>query len=188
MRLHAIVEDVQTARAAAAGGATVIQLRLKGRTTVELVAEGRLVAEAARAAGVTFIVNDDVEAALALDADGVHLGRGDGGKELAAAAGLVLGISASGVYEAIAAEGQAASYIGAGPVWATPSKADAAPPIGIDGLAAICEAVEVPVVAIGGIDASNARQCLEAGAVGVAVVRASRDVRALRAALDAAAF
>jgi thiamine-phosphate diphosphorylase len=188
VRLHVLVEDAETARTAAAGGATVIQLRLKGRTTIGLVEEGSPVAEACREAGVTFIVNDDVEAALALNADGVHLGRGDAGKELAAAAGLVLGISASGVYDAIAAEQQAASYIGAGPVWPTPSKADAAPAIGIDGLAAICEAVEVPVIAIGGIDVSNARRCIDAGASGVAVIRASRDVRALRAALDAAPF
>ena len=188
MRLHAIVEDAETAQIAAAGGATVIQLRLKGRTTLGLVEEGTAVAEACRDAGVTFVVNDDVEAALALNADGVHLGRSDPGKELAAAAGLILGISATGIYEAIAAEQQGASYIGAGPVWETPSKADAGPPIGIDGLAAICEAVKVPVVAIGGVDASNARQCVAAGASGVAVVRASRDARAVLAALDAAAF
>jgi thiamine-phosphate diphosphorylase len=188
VKLHAIVEDEETARCAAAGGATVVQLRLKGRTTLALVEEGRPIAEACREAGVTFIVNDDVEAALALNADGVHLGRSDEGKELAAAAGLILGISASGVYDAIAGEQQGATYIGAGPVWDTPTKADAGQPIGLDGLAAICEAVKVPVIAIGGIDASNARDCINAGAKGVAVVRASRDARGVRAAIDASAF
>jgi thiamine-phosphate pyrophosphorylase len=188
MKLHAIVEDAETARIAADGGATVIQLRLKGRTTLGLVEEGRPVERVARDAGVTFVVNDDVEAALALNADGVHLGRSDAGKELAKAAGLILGVSATGVYEAIAGEQQGAAYIGAGPVWETPSKVDAGAPIGLDGLAAICEAVTVPVVAIGGIDAANARACIVAGAVGVAVVRASLDARAVRAALDAAAF
>jgi thiamine-phosphate pyrophosphorylase len=186
VKLHAIVEEEETARIAAAGGATVVQLRLKGRTTDELVELGRPVAEACREAGVTFVVNDDVEAALALGADGVHLGRGDPGRQRAA--GLILGLSASSVEEAVAGERQRATYIGAGPVWATPTKPDADDPIGIEGLAAICAAVELPVVAIGGIDASNARDCVAAGAAGVAVVRASRDARAVRAAIDAAAL
>jgi thiamine-phosphate diphosphorylase len=186
LKLHAIVEEEETARIAAAGGATVVQLRLKGRTTDELVELGRPVAAACREAGVMFVVNDDVEAALALGADGVHLGRGDQGKERAA--GLILGLSASSVEEAIAGERQGATYIGAGPVWATPTKPDADDPIGIEGLAAICAAVELPVVAIGGIDASNARDCVAAGAAGVAVVRASRDAHAVRAAIDAAAL
>jgi thiamine-phosphate diphosphorylase len=188
VKLHCIVEDAETARAAAEGGATVIQLRLKGAATLDLVEHGRPVFEVARAAGITFVVNDDVEAALALNADGVHLGRADEGKELARATGLLLGISAASVYEAIAGVEQGADYIGAGPIWPTPTKTDAGAPIGLDGLAAICEAVERPVVAIGGIDASNARDCLNAGAAGVAVVRASADARGVRAVVDAAAF
>jgi thiamine-phosphate pyrophosphorylase len=188
VKLHAIVEDAETARIAAGGGATMIQLRLKNRPTLEVVERGGRVLAACREAGVPLVVNDDVEAALALQADGVHLGRDDRGKELATAAGLILGVSATSIYEAIAGEQQGATYIGAGPVWASPTKPDAAAPIGIDGLAGICEAVRVPVVAIGGIDATNARACLDAGAKGVAVVRASRDARAVRAALDAARF
>jgi thiamine-phosphate pyrophosphorylase len=188
VKLHCIVEDAAAARLAVEGGATVVQLRLKDVPTLELVERGRPIAAVAREAGVTFVVNDDVEAALALDADGVHLGRGDRGKELASAAGLLLGISATSVYEALAGVEQGAAYIGAGPVWPTPSKPDAGAPIGLDGLAAICEAVRVPVVAIGGIDASNAGDCVRAGAKGVAVVRASADARGVRAAVDAAAF
>ncbi len=184
MRLHAIVEDADTARVAAAGGATVIQLRLKDLPTRDVVERGGPVLAACREAGIPLVVNDDVEAALALQADGVHLGQTDPGKERAAAAGLILGISASSLDEAIAGEEQGATYIGAGPVWDSPTKPDAGAPIGIDGLAAICEAVSLPVVAIGGIDATNARACLDAGAQGVAVVRASRDARAVRAALD----
>jgi thiamine-phosphate pyrophosphorylase len=188
VKLHCIVEDVDTARTAIEGGATVVQLRLKDAPTLAVVEAGRPILEVCREANVTFVVNDDVEAALALNADGVHLGRGDEGKELARAAGLTLGISATSVYEAIAAEQQQADYIGAGPVWDTPSKTDAPSAIGVDGLAAICEAVRVPVVAIGGVDASNARQCIVAGAKGVAVIRASRDARAVLAAVNAAAF
>ena len=71
-------------------------------------------------------------------------------------------------------------------MWATPSKPDADPPLGLDGLAAICAAVSLPVVAIGGVDASNAGDCIRAGAAGVAVVRAARDAKAVLAAVDAA--
>jgi thiamine-phosphate pyrophosphorylase len=92
-------------------------------------------------------------------------------------------VSASSIDEAVAAEALGADYIGAGPVWATPTKPDAGPPLGLDGLAALCAAVSRPVVAIGGIDASNAADCLAAGASGVAVVRAATDARALRRAM-----
>jgi len=180
VRLHAIVEDLETARAAVAGGATVIQLRLKGATTDKLVEAGAPF----RDMPATFVVNDDVEAAIRLGADGVHLGRDDPGADRAREAGLLLGISAASVEEATDAEG--ASYIGVGPVWATPSKPDAEPPIGLDGLRQICAAVAIPVVAIGGIDASNAADCIRAGAAGVAVIRAATDAAALRAAIDEA--
>jgi thiamine-phosphate pyrophosphorylase len=187
MKLHCIVEDAAIAKRAVEGGATVIQLRLKTLPTAEVVDRGRAVADAARAAGVTFVVNDDVEAALALGADGVHLGRGDDGKERARNSKLLLGVSASDVEDALTGAEQGADYIGAGPVWATPSKMDADDPIGLGGLAAICAAVDVPVVAIGGIDASNAAHCIAAGARGVAVIRAVPEARAVRAAVDAAA-
>jgi thiamine-phosphate pyrophosphorylase len=76
--------------------------------------------------------------------------------------------------------------VGAGPVWATPSKPDADPPIGLEGLAEICEAVSIPVVAIGGIDTTNAGACIAAGADGVAVIRAAADAAAIRQAVDEA--
>ena len=186
MRLHAIVSELETARVAVEGGATVVQLRLKGFPTGDVVERGRPFAKLCQETGATFVVNDDVEAALRLGADGVHLGRGDGGAERALAQGLLLGLSAADVDEAIAAEERGAAYVGAGPVWETPTKADADPAIGLDGLAAICRAVTVPVVAIGGVDASNADACMEAGATGVAVVRAAADARRVREAIDAA--
>ena len=182
MRLHAIVEDAESGRAAVENGATVVQLRRKGASTAELVEAGRDFL----LLGATFIVNDDVEAALRLGADGVHLGRDDGGADRAVAEGLLLGHSAASAEEALAGEELRAAYIGAGPVWATPSKQDADPPIGLGGLAEICRAVSVPVVAIGGVDATNAADCIKTGAAGVAVIRAARDGRALLAAIDAA--
>ena len=183
MRLHAIVDDLETAQVAAEGGATVLQLRLKDVSTDERVERGRPFRELCDDTGLTFVVNDDVDAAIELRADGVHLGRDDRGVELAIRTQLLLGRSASTVAEAVDAAKQGASYIGAGPVWATPSKEDADPPIGLEGLAAISNAVSIPVVAIGGIDVTNARACIDAGATGVAVIRAARDAARLSAAL-----
>jgi thiamine-phosphate pyrophosphorylase len=181
VKLHAIVSDLATARAAVEGGATVIQLRLKGASTEQVVATGA----AFRELGASFVVNDDVQAAIALGADGVHLGRDDPGAETALAAGLMLGASASNIDEAKAGEALGAAYIGAGPVWETPTKPDAGPPIGLEGLAEICDVVSVPVIAIGGVDARNAAECIAAGAFGVAVVRAAADAEAVSEALAA---
>ena len=182
MRLHAIVTDLESARAAVEGGATVVQLRVKDAPTDEVVEAG----QGFRELDATFVVNDDVDAALRLDADGVHLGRDDSGSGRAIAAGLLLGTSAASVEEARAGESNGAAYVGAGPVWETPSKPDADSPIGLEGLAEICRAVAVPVVAIGGVDASNAADCIRAGAAGVAVIRSARDARNVLAAVDAA--
>jgi thiamine-phosphate pyrophosphorylase len=182
MRLHAIVEELEAARAAVEGGASVVQLRRKGASTEELVDAGR----GFGALDATFVVNDDVEAALRLGADGVHLGREDDGAERAVAEGLLLGTSAASRDEALDGEALGAAYVGAGPVWESASKPDADPAIGLEGLAEICRAVSIPVVAIGGVDASNAAECIRAGAAGVAVIRAARDTRGLREAVDAA--
>ena len=181
MRLHALVSDEEMARRAAAGGATVVQLRLKGAETAEVVALGRSLADIS----AELVVNDDVDAAIELGV-GVHLGQGDAGIERARAAGIPLGISVAKRREAAVAEHAGATYLGAGPIWATPSKPDAAPPIGIDGLRDICLSVTVPVVAIGGIDASNAAECIRAGAAGVAVIRAVSEIEALCAVVDEA--
>ena len=167
MRVHAIVENAETARRAIEAGATVVQLRLKA-PTADVVARGREL----RGLGATFIVNDDVDAALELGADGVHLGQSDAGAVRARRRGLLLGRSATSYDEAISAE---ADYLGVGPIWETPSKADATAPLGLAELARICGAVTIPVVAIGGIDAANAAACIRAGAAGVAVIRAATD-------------
>ena len=185
MKLHALVADLETARVAVEGGATVVQWRLKEVPTLEVVERGRATRSLCARSGVQFVVNDDVDAALMLGADGVHLGRSDEGAEHAKEQGLLLGLSAASVEEARGLD-ELADYIGAGPVWETPSKPDADPPIGLEGLREICAAIDVPVVAIGGVDASNAGDCIRVGAAGVAVIRAARDTAALRAAIDAA--
>ncbi len=178
MIVHAIVPDLETARRAVAAGATVVQLRVKGASTDELVGLGEGFAELA----ATFVVNDDVDAAIALGADGVHLGQSDRGAGRARDAGLLLGRSAATFEQAVTAS---ADYLGVGPVWATLSKEDAGGPLGLGGLQQIAAAVELPVIAIGGIDASNAAACIHAGAAGVAVVRAATDPR-LREVVDEA--
>ena len=185
MKLHVLVDELETARLAVEGGATVVQWRLKDVPRVDVVERGRATRSLCARYGVPFIVNDDVEAALMLGADGVHLGRTDEGAEAAKEQGLMLGLSAATLDEARAADGPA-DYIGAGPVWATPSKSDADPAIGLDGLRELCAAVSTPVVAIGGIDASNAADCIRAGASGVAVIRAARDAASLVRAIDEA--
>jgi thiamine-phosphate pyrophosphorylase len=182
VKLHVLVENVETAQRAVADGATVVQLRVKGASTDELVERGRPLKDLP----ALFIVNDDVDAALRVGADGVHLGRDDRGADRALAAGLVLGLTAATVEEARDAERQGATYIGAGPVWETASKLDAGSPIGLDTLREICAAVSVPVIAIGGVDPSNAADCIRAGAAGVAVIRAASQARAIVEAIDEA--
>jgi thiamine-phosphate pyrophosphorylase len=182
VRVHALVDSIEVAELAVAGGATVLQLRLKGAGTAARVEMGRRL----RRLPAMLVINDDVEAALGCGADGVHLGQDDRGAERAVRAGLIVGISVASVDEAEDARALGATYLGAGPVWSTPTKIDAPPPIGLTGLAAICAAVPLPVVAIGGIDAGNAASCIDAGAAGVAVVRAARDAARVRAAVDAA--
>jgi thiamine-phosphate diphosphorylase len=177
VRVHALVEDLEAAGRAIVAGATVVQLRVKG-PTAQVIAAGR----GFRALGTTFVVNDDVDAALELGADGVHLGQSDEGAARARARGLLVGRSATTFEEAVSAD---ADYLGVGPVWATPSKGDAAPPLGIAELERICRAVDVPVIAIGGVDASNAGDCIRAGAAGVAVIRAATDP-GVREAVDEA--
>jgi thiamine-phosphate pyrophosphorylase len=182
--LHAIVPDAATAGWAAGNGASVVQLRLKDVPTAVRVRVGReVIASVGDLAMI--VMNDDVAAAEALGVT-VHLGQGDPGVERATRAGIRFGRSAGSPEEARRAEAEGALYIGAGAIWTTPSKTDTGPAIGLDGLRAICRAVSIPVVAIGGVDASNAADCVAAGARGVAVIRAVTELPRLRALLEIA--
>lgn len=186
MILHALVADDGAGVRAARAGATVIQLRLKQASTEQRVDAARRLRRGLEAAGVEVltVMNDDVEAAAAAGLDAVHLGQGDRGADVARRLGLGVGRSAATVAEAVAADHAGALYVGAGPIWATPSKPDAGEPIGLVGLASIAAATTVPIIAIGGVNSDNAAACLNAGAGGVAVIRAAADVTALRRALD----
>lgn len=158
---------------AIAGGATCIQLREKDATTRELFVIAEELRGLTREKGVFFIVNDRLDIALAVGADGVHLGQDD--LPLPAARRLIppemiLGVSAGDLQEARKAQSLGASYLGVGAVFMTGTKADAGEPIGLKTLFSICHGVSIPVVGIGGINAANARQVIEAGAAGVAVI------------------
>ena len=166
---------VEVVRAAIRGGVSCVQLREKGCSTREFMDEARLLKALLAGTGVPLFINDRLDVALAVGADGVHLGQND--LPIADARRLVgnrmiIGISAESVADAIRAEAEGADYIGASPVFTTPTKTDTAPPLGLDGLRAIRRAVQLPLVAIGGINADNAAQVLRAGADGLAVVSA----------------
>ena len=166
---------LEVARAAIEGGATAIQLRDKEATTRELIEAGLALRDLTREREVAFIINDRVDVALAVDADGVHVGQDDMPATLArklVGPDKIVGVSASTIEEALQAEADGADYISASPVFATPTKPDAAPPTGLEGLRAIVEAVRIPVVAIGGINESNVEEVIRAGAAGVAVISA----------------
>lgn len=184
----------EIARAALAGGADVIQLRDKTSAAAGLRVAGREVRAAARAAGALLVVNDSLELARELGADGLHLGPADLPLEEARREWKgILGASVRTVAAARRAAGLGADYLGVGPVYGTTSKADAPGAIGLELLAAIAASVRIPVVGIGGIGAGNAAEVVRAGAAGVAVISgivAAEDVeaasRAVRRALDSA--
>jgi thiamine-phosphate pyrophosphorylase len=166
---------LQVVTAALEGGATAVQLRDKKASPRELLRWGEELRRIAHHHNAACIVNDRVDLALALEADGVHLGPED--LPPAEARRLMprprwMGVSAGSVQEAMAAQEAGADYLGAGPVFATPTKRDAGGPIGPEGLAAITASVVIPVVGIGGINARNAASVIEAGAAGVAVISA----------------
>lgn len=187
---------VETARLAVAGGATMVQLRDKGAGTASLVATGRALQAALAGTGAKLIVNDDVEAALAIGADGVHVGQEDTAAQTARARigpDRILGLTVDTPREAARAEPALVDYIGCGPVFATPTKPDHKPAVGFEGLAAQIAAGRVPAVAIGGLKAGHVAAALAAGAKGVAVVSAicgqpdpAAAARALAAAVAAA--
>ena len=166
---------IETARRAVAGGATMVQLRDKQADTQRLIEIGRALKAALDGTGARLIVNDDVAAAVAIGADGLHIGQGDMSvAEARARIGrqAILGLSVETPELAAAADPALVDYIGAGPVFATPTKLDHESPVGFDGLAAQIAASSIPAVAIGGLKARHVAPTLAAGARGVAVVSA----------------
>lgn len=156
------------------GGATIIQLREKHLRDEEFLAQAQAVKQVTDRYGVLLIINDNVDVAIAVDAAGVHVGQEDmGAGEVRRRLGpqKILGVSAQTVAHALAAQAAGADYLGVGAVFPTNSKDDAVE-VDKETLQAICEAVEIPAVAIGGITADNMTQLQGTGIVGVAVISA----------------
>jgi thiamine-phosphate pyrophosphorylase len=166
---------LETAAAALEGGITMLQLREKNAPLSRILDEGRQIRELCRRYHVPFLVNDRVDVALLLDADGVHVGQDDlpgtAARQLLGDQRIV-GISAGTDEEAEKAMSEGADYLGVGSIYATRSKKDAGEPIGTSLISRIKAKWDVPVVGIGGIDQDNAAEVIGAGADGVAVISA----------------
>jgi thiamine-phosphate pyrophosphorylase len=209
VRLNTIVDPerangrslVELTRLVVAGGATLIQYRDKLGGTRKMVEEARALNHALNETGVPLVINDRVDVALAAGAQGVHVGQDD--MSVADARWLlgdnaIIGLSIKSVAQANEAPIEHLDYVGVGGVYATTSKDNPNPPIGLDGLRAIVDALrarkpDLPIVGIAGIGATNAGPVIGAGADGVAVISAlsmQRDpqaaARELRGIVDAA--
>lgn len=171
-RYHSMVD---TTAAAIEGGVRVIQLRDKTVGTAGLIDKGRGLKTAMAGSGVPLIVNDDLEAALALNADGLHVGQDDMSAYKARqrlGPGKILGQSVETEAAVRAVDPTIVDYVGVGPVFATATKPDHKSPIGLDGLARMIRHCPVPAVAIGGLNATHIPAVRASGAAGMAVVSA----------------
>ncbi len=183
---------LETVSAAVAGGASMVQLRDKAAPDPVLIEQGRALQQLLRGTGVPLIINDRVQVAAAIGADGVHVGQGDAGVDAARAAlgpDAIIGLSIQSVAQARMVADLPVDYVGIGPVFATATKADHAAPLGCDGLATVRAATALPAVAIGGLKSDHAGCALGAGCDGLAVVSAvcgTDDPRAAAVALSRA--
>ena len=167
--------DAEVARMAYEGGADVVQLRMKNADGREMLEQANLIRQYADEMCKLFIVDDRVDIAMASGADGVHLGQSD--MPLEAARRLmgddaIIGISVDNVEEAIAAQEGGADYVGVGAVFQTSTKPDAQQGVGLGAVFEVRQAVDIPVVAIGGINRGNIQDVIRAGADAAAVVSA----------------
>jgi thiamine-phosphate pyrophosphorylase len=162
-------------RSAVQGGVTCVQVREKECSTLDFIEQAQSIKEYLQSRGVPLIINDRVDVALAVEADGVHLGQTDMPLDMAKKIigdSMIIGISAESLADAIAAEKGGADYLGVSPIYATPTKTDTAPPLGLEGLRAIRQKVNLPLVGIGGLNRDNAAAVIRHGGDGVAVVSA----------------
>jgi thiamine-phosphate pyrophosphorylase len=168
---HTLLEEVENTLK---GGATFVQLREKNLEEEKFMKEAVEIQALCKEYGVPFVVNDNVDIAVAMGADGVHVGQSDmeaGEVREKLGPDKIIGVSASTVEQAVLAEKRGADYLGVGAVFPTGSKDDAED-VSFETLKAICEAVSIPVVAIGGITKENVWKLLGSGIDGVAVISA----------------
>ncbi|SMC55296.1 thiamine phosphate synthase [Primorskyibacter flagellatus] len=166
---------IDTVRCAVSGGVSMVQLRDKSAQTHERVELARAIKKALSGSGVPLVINDDVDAAVAADVDGAHIGQGDLTPAQARARlgpDKILGLSCETAQTVQGADPSIVDYLGLGPVFGTATKTDHAAPIGFDGLARLVALSSLPAVAIGGLKAEHASAVLKSGADGLAVVSA----------------
>jgi len=166
---------VDALKEAAAGGATLFQYRDKTSPGRELYHEAEQLRQAARDVGATFIVNDRCDVALAVEAEGVHLGQGDLPLALAKAimgSNKLIGISTHTLDQVREASVGGAGYMGFGPIFPTTSKADHEPVVGVEGLRQARKLTSLPMFAIGGMTVTSVEGLIQAGADGIAVMSA----------------
>lgn len=165
----------EAVRKAIAGGATIVQYREKDANTAEMIRVADCLHKITKAAGIPLIINDRLDVALAVDAEGVHVGQEDMTVFIARKLignGKLLGVSAKKVREASRAVRDGADYLGVGDIFGTKSKNDAGEPIGLELLKKIADSVTIPIVGIGGITKVNSGSVIDSGADGVAVISA----------------
>ena len=175
-RISAGRTESEIAKAAFEGGADVVQLRMKDCSDSEMLEEAKLIKDHADASSRLFIVNDRLDIAIASDADGLHLGQNDVSvheARLALGEEKLIGVTVHNVEEAVKAENDGADYVSVGSIFKTHVKSDAMQNLGLDAIYLIREAVEIPVIAIGGINRGNIQDVIRAGADGAAVVSAA---------------
>ncbi|MDR2740380.1 MAG: thiamine phosphate synthase [Treponema sp.] len=165
--IAAAVEEAVT------GGVTMVQLREKEASSREFYEIALALRALTCRLHVPLVIDDRLDIALAVGAEGLHIGQSDlplpAARQLAGK-NMFIGVSASTVEEALEAERNGADYLGVGAVYPTRSKADAGEAVGLDRLAAICAVVKIPVVGIGGVNGDNAGAVIKAGAVGIAAI------------------
>ncbi len=157
------------------GGATIIQYREKTAATGEMIKQAGALHELTVKAKIPLIVNDRIDVALAIDADGVHVGQEDMPAVLARkliGSKKILGVSVKTVEQAQQAVHAGADYLGVGDIFGTTSKSDAGTPLGLAIIEEIVDAVSIPVIGIGGITKENATQVIASGANGIAIISA----------------
>ncbi len=156
------------------GGVTFVQLREKTLEDDKFLEEAKELKQLCKEYNVPFVINDNVDIAIAMDADGVHVGQSDmeaGNVREKLGPDKIIGVSAQTVEQAVLAEKRGADYLGVGAVFPTGSKDDAVE-VSHETLKAICEAVSIPVIAIGGISVGNVKELAGSGIVGIAVISA----------------
>jgi thiamine-phosphate pyrophosphorylase len=167
--------NLSDVRSAVSAGVEIVQYREKSGESGALYEEALRLAEICRGTEAKFIVNDRIDIALAVDADGVHLGQNDIPYDVARrilGADKIIGITVHSVEEAVKAERGGADYLGVSPIFSTSTKKDAGIPAGLKLIADVKRVCKIPVVAIGGIDLSNAPEIIAAGADMVCAISA----------------